>query len=111
MNSTFCRAMGSNEDTLFTFMVGIPTTNRSTNRSLFKDPKLQRRYTTTSNIDTKDYIITAVSGTKVNIVDVFNYEFPTYIISTIAAAKNGFDTACTTPGRNEKCIQKFDRQT
>ena len=79
--------MGSNEDTLFTFMVGIPTTNRSTNRSLFKDPKLQRRYTTTSNIDTKDYIITAVSGTKVNIVDVFNYEFPTYIISTIAAAK------------------------
>ena len=28
------------------------------------------------NIDTKDYTGKAVSGTKVNIVEVFSYEFP-----------------------------------
>jgi len=29
------------------------------------------------NIDTKDYISNAVSGTKVSMVDVFSCEFPT----------------------------------
>ena len=65
------------KNTLFTFLAGIPTTNRSINWSLFKDPKLQRWYTTTSNIDSKDYVSRAVRDTKVYIVDVFNYEFPT----------------------------------
>jgi len=51
--------------------------NRSANRSLFKEPKLQRWYAANCNIDTKDYISRAVTGTKVNIVDMFNYEFPT----------------------------------
>jgi len=65
------------KNTLFTFLASIPTTNTSINRSLFKDPKLLRWCTTTSNIDRKDYIIRAVWGTKANIVDVFNYKFPT----------------------------------
>jgi len=70
------RVVGWNENTLFSFLAGLPISNRSTNWSLFKDPKLQRWYT--PNIDTKVYISRTVSGTKVDIVDVFNCEFPTY---------------------------------
>jgi len=71
-----------NENTLFSFLAGLPTTERSTNRFLFTEPKVQRKYTTTVNIDNKDYISKAVSGTKLNIVNVFNYEFPTQILSS-----------------------------
>lgn len=77
----FAVQCGQMKSTLFTFLVGIPTANRSTNRSLFKDPKLWRLYTTTSNFDSKDYISICVSGTKVNIVGVFNYEFSTTMLT------------------------------
>ena len=61
------------------FLDRFTNNNRSANRSLFKEPKLQRWYATTFNIDTKNYISKAVTGTAVNIVDVFNCEFPTII--------------------------------
>jgi hypothetical protein len=51
--------------------------HRSTNLALFMEFKLQRWYTTTFTIDTKDCISKNILGTEVNIVDVFNYEFPT----------------------------------
>jgi len=35
--------------------------------------------TTTPNIGAKDYILRAVWGTKVNVVTVFYYEFPTWV--------------------------------
>ena len=72
-----CRAGEWNKNTFLTFLTGPPTQHRSTNPSLFKEPKLQRRYTATFNVDTKDYISKTVSGTKVSIGDVFNYELPT----------------------------------
>jgi len=54
---------------------GVPSPKFCTqyfpNLSTCKDDK------TTFDFETKDYVSKAVSGTKVNIVDVFNYEFPT----------------------------------
>jgi hypothetical protein len=50
--------------------VGLPT-NLFSRNLIYKDDK------TTFNVDTKDYVSKAVSGTKDNIVGVFDCEFPT----------------------------------
>ena len=71
-----CRAGDWNKNTLLTLLTGLPT-SQVYQPSLFKEPKLQRRYTATFNVDTKDYISKTLSGTKVNIGDTFNYESPT----------------------------------
>ena len=50
----WCHAVSKMKTPLFTSLTGWPTTNRSANRSLFKEPKLQRWHPTTFYIDTKD---------------------------------------------------------